>query len=151
MSPTVVVVPGACQTPLFYHPLADALKKAGFAVEIVATPSVGASPGLKTYDDDVLAVRNITSAIVEKGGDVIVLMHSYGGLPGSAALRGLGKEERAKEGRSGGVIRLVYVCAYALREGESGPGSGDLEGMKTFAVVDEEVKVFQALVSLKVS
>ena len=139
MSPTIVIVPGASQSPLFYHPLADALKKYGFAVEIVKTPSVGASPGLKTYDADVLAVRNTVTALVEKGDDVIVLMHSYGGVPGSAALKALGKEERRKDRKSGGVVRLMYVCSYALREAESVPGSGDLEGMKTWSEVDEQV------------
>jgi hypothetical protein len=36
-------------------------------------------------------------------------MHSGGSIPGSEALRSLSKSERQKEGKKGGVIRLVYI------------------------------------------
>ena len=72
-------------------------------------------------------------------------MHSYGGIPGSAALNGLGKVEREKNGEKGGVVRLVYVASWILREGETLPGAGDLETLRKHASdgLDEEVCVFK--------
>ena len=36
-------------------------------------------------------------------------MHSGGSVCGSEALRGLSKIERTKEGKKGGVVRVVYI------------------------------------------
>jgi len=82
-------------------------------------------------------VRKVVGGLVDEEIDVVVLMHSYGGIPGSAALKGLGE----KEGKEGGVVRLVYVASLALREGEKMPGTGDLEVLRKYAVegLDEEV------------
>lgn len=61
-----------------------------------------------------------------------MLLHSYGGLPGSAAMKGLGTSDRLRDGKKGGVKRLVYVSSYVLMEGEALPGKGDLEKMRTY-------------------
>ena len=138
--PTIVIVPAACQTPAHYQPFALALQNTNFTVAVVSLPSVGASPALQTFDEDVAAVRNVVSGLVDDGAEVLVLMHSYGGLPGSAAMRGLGASERAGEGKVGGVKRLVYVTSYALRKGEALPGKGDLETMRSYGeAFDEKV------------
>lgn len=113
--PTIVIFPGACQTPAHYQPLASALQTANFTVSVVPLPSLGASLGWKDFSEDVTAIRKVVSDLVDEGTEVIVLMHSYGGMPGSAALRGLGVKDRAKAGMKGGVKRLVYVASYALR------------------------------------
>ena len=142
--PAIVIVPAACQTPAHYQPLATALQNANFTTAVIPLPSVGASPGLTSFDEDVAAVRNVISSFVDDGAEVVVLLHSYGGLPGSAALRGLGVDERAKDGKEGGVKRLVYVASWALREGESLPGKGDLETMRSYGEsFDEKVGVFR--------
>ena len=139
-NPTIIIVPAACQTPAHYQPLASALQAANFTVAVIPLPSVGASPGLKSFDEDVAAVHKVVSSLVDDGDEVVVLMHSYGGLPGSAAMKGLGAKERAKDGKKGGVKRLVYVASYALREGEALPSKGDLEVMRSYGEgFDEKV------------
>ena len=138
--PTIVIVPAACQTPAHYRPLASALQTANFTVAVIPLPSVGASPGLKNYDEDVSAIRKVVSSLVDDGAEVIVLMHSYGGLPGSAAMKGLGAKERAKDGKQGGVKRLVYVSSYVLKEGEALPNKGDVETLRSYGEsFDEKV------------
>jgi len=81
------------------------------------------------------------SKLLDEGKDAVVLLHSYGGIPGSAALKGLGKAGRAKASKHGGVVRLVYVCSFALREGESMPDAGKIEILRKYASegLDEEV------------
>lgn len=38
---------------------------------------------------------------------------------GGSAAEGLGKDQRQKDGKKGGIIRLVYICAFAAPEGVS--------------------------------
>ena len=146
--PTIVVVPAACQTPAHYQPLASALQKANFTVAVIPLPSVGASPGLKSFDEDVAAVRKVVGSLIDDDTEVIVLLHSYGGLPGSAAMKGLGSKDRAKEGLKGGVKRLVYVSSYALREGEALPDRGDLQKMRSYGEGFDEKVYFPPLRSI---
>lgn len=138
--PTIVIVPAACQIPAHYQPLASALRNANFPVAVIPLPSVGASPGLKNFDEDVAAICKVVNSLVDDGNEVVVLLHSYGGLPGSAAMKGLGAKDRLRDGEKGSVKRLVYVSSYALMEGEALPGQGDLEKMRTYGKnFDEEV------------
>ena len=140
--PTIVIVPGACQTPAHYLPFASALRNANFPVAVIPLPSLGVSRGWKDFSEDVTAIRKVVSDLVDVGTQVVVLMHSYGGMPGSAALRGLGAKDRAEGGANGGVKRLIYVASYALREGEAQPGKGDLEGMRSYGEsFNEEVRI----------
>jgi hypothetical protein len=43
-------------------------------------------------------------------------MHSIGRVLGSPASKGLSKGEREKEGKQGGMVHLVYICALAAEE-----------------------------------
>jgi len=49
--------------------------------------------------------------------EIVVLMHSYGGLVGSAAARGYSKQELQKDNT--GVIKMIYMPAFALDVGVS--------------------------------
>lgn len=136
--PTIVIVPAACQT---YQLLASALLNANFPVAVIPLPSVGASPGLKNSDKDIAAVCKVVNSLVDDGNEVVGLLHSYGGLLGFAAMKGLGAKERLRDGKREGVKRLVYVSSYVLMEGEAQPGQGDIEKMRTYGKnFDEEVK-----------
>jgi hypothetical protein len=48
---------------------------------------------------------------------VILVSHSYSGMPASEACDGFGRKQRAAEGLSGGIVRLVYIQALAVSEG----------------------------------
>lgn len=138
--PIIVIVPAACHTPAHYQPLASALQSAEFTVAVVPLPSVGASPGLKNFDEDAAVIQKVVASFVNDGIEVVMLLHSYGGLPGSAAMKGLGAKERAINGKEGGVRRLVYVSSYLLEEGEALPGKGDLDTMRSYGdSFDEKV------------
>lgn len=51
--------------------------------------------------------------------DVVVVYHSYGGIPGGGAAYGLSKTARAKEGKKGVVTGLTYVSGFVIRETSS--------------------------------
>lgn len=50
--------------------------------------------------------------------DVILVMHSYAGVPGSAAALGLGKKERVAQGKKAGVIGQIFYAAMLLKGGD---------------------------------
>jgi hypothetical protein len=86
--PHIVLIPGAWHTGACYHIIIPLLEDAGYATTALTLPSVG------------------------------VVMHSYGGIPGSDAMKGLGRAERSGKGLKGGVVALVYICAWMLPEGK---------------------------------
>lgn len=83
-------------------------------------------------------VRNVVTGFAEENAEIIVLMHSYGGIPGSAALKCLAKSDCTKIGKYDGVVRLVYIASFALREGESISRVGDLEPFRMYASDDDD-------------
>lgn len=119
--PTIALVPGAWHTPAHYEPLLEQLRKLGYATISQQLPSVGSEdPKSQSAANDADFVRrNVLLPELDQGKDVIVLMHSYGGSPGSAAAKGLSKTERAAAGQKGGVIGLVYISAFLAGEGDS--------------------------------
>lgn len=70
--------------------------------------------------DDIEFVRQkLLMPLIDHGNNVVVVMHSFGGLPGSAAVEGLRKDERQKQGQKGGVVGLIYMAALMVPEGKN--------------------------------
>ncbi|KAI0817142.1 Alpha/beta hydrolase fold-1 [Xylaria sp. FL0064] len=113
--PTVVLVPGAWTAPVAYHKLVSALKAKSFNVHVPALPTNnGARPPDSSFEGDIQAVRQVVHQLVHGGNEVIVLMHSYGGVAGTSALEGLTRKELQAKGLPGGVVHLIYVAAFML-------------------------------------
>lgn len=115
--PVFVVVPGAWHGPESFFPVTQFLVKHGYTVDTVSLASVGSSVPLSGFEGD---VSNATAAIkkhADMGSDIVLVMHSYGGVPGSSACRGLLKTDRKASSRIGGVVHLVYIAAFAIEEG----------------------------------
>lgn len=117
--PTFVCVPGFCHTPDIFEPLKTLLGHYGYPVLPVQLPSVLVNGSHASNDpaQDTVAIRSLVSHLVEAGQDVIVILHSYAGVPGGDALQGLGKDERVQSGRRGGVLRIIFVMAWIVQEG----------------------------------
>ncbi|KAF2874997.1 Alpha/beta hydrolase fold-1 [Massariosphaeria phaeospora] len=117
--PTIVLVHGAWHTPPAYQTFSDALTSAGFSVHCPRLPSCsGTSPPTASFAEDVEAVRAVVSDRVAAGERVFMVMHSYGGLVGTEAVT---DDLLYKAGGSGGggVVHLLYLCAYMLQAGTS--------------------------------
>jgi pimeloyl-ACP methyl ester carboxylesterase len=69
--------------------------------------------------DDVASLREVLVKLADDGQDLVVVGHSYGGVVASCAVEGLSKSARAKEGTAGGVIKVVYLAAFAIDKGQS--------------------------------
>ncbi|ORY17765.1 Alpha/beta hydrolase fold-1 [Clohesyomyces aquaticus] len=119
--PTIVLVHGAWHTPPNYQSFNDALTAAGFSVYCPHLPSCNNnSPPSASLTEDVGAVRKVVEQRVEAGELVLMIMHSYGGIVGTNAVTDrLLRSTRATNGQPGGVIHLLYQCAYLLQPGAS--------------------------------
>ncbi|KAJ5753473.1 uncharacterized protein N7511_007626 [Penicillium nucicola] len=118
-NPTVVIVPGAWHRPAHFQGLIDELAKAHYDAVGVTLPCVDSSPPLPSWDQDAQAIRQVILEKLDAGKDIIALAHSFGGISMSEAVKGLGKKEREAQGLNGGVIKLIYMCAMALPEGQT--------------------------------
>jgi len=117
--PVIVFVPGAWHTPHGFHLVVAELQAAGYETKGVTLASVGASPPIKDFQPDVKAIQDVLKPLVDEGKDILLVVHSYGGVIGSQAVQGFAKSEREKEGKKGGVSHMFFCCAFALPEGVS--------------------------------
>lgn len=114
--PTILLVAGAWHTADYFGPLTKLLEAADYPTVSLGLPSVGASPPVSDFSSDVTTVRIATSQLIADDKEVVVVMHSYGGIAGTEALQGLGK---AQEGKVGRVIALVYIATMLPAKGHS--------------------------------
>lgn len=113
--PTIILVHGAWHSPTHFSPLTDLLTSAGYTVNAVTLPSVHTKPAPPDFSADVSTIRSSILSAANSGQDVVVIAHSYGGIPSTEACRGVSKAELG----TGGVIRIIYLCAFAIDAGES--------------------------------
>ncbi|OCL08443.1 alpha/beta-hydrolase [Glonium stellatum] len=116
--PSVVFVPGAWHHPAIFSSVEALLHEAGYADTVgVRLPSCGADPPVSNREPDIIAIRSEIEGRITKGKDIVLVAHSYGGIPTSEAVEGLppkaeGENVEEQEQNSGGkVIGIVYICA----------------------------------------
>lgn len=72
-------------TTEYLQPTVALLDAAGYTNVCVQLPSVGADPPLLSADDDVATIRKALVEILDKKEQmVVIIMHSYGGIPGTS-------------------------------------------------------------------
>ncbi|MFK4806997.1 alpha/beta hydrolase [Microbacterium sp. ZW CA_36] len=99
--PRIILVHGAWVGSWEFDPLVQILRERGWQVDALDLPSTGSTESML---QDAAA---ITAAIDRAGGPVVLVGHSYGGVPVTEA------------GDHPAVERIVYVAAFALDAGES--------------------------------
>ncbi|KAL2869730.1 alpha/beta hydrolase [Aspergillus lucknowensis] len=118
--PTIILVHGAWHTPANYQSYISALQAQGFMVHCPLLPSSDKSlPSTSSLRDDVKVVRELVSSLTAAGERILMIMHSYGGAVGTDAVEGLAYPRPSANGnqRPGGVIHLLYLCAFILQPG----------------------------------
>lgn len=120
--PVIVLVPGAWTPPTAYHKLVDILRSTPYNYT-VHSPSLASNNGAvapNTFESDVEVVRSAVEPLVTAGEEVVLVMHSYGGVVGSsAASKDLTKKERQAAGLPGEISHLIYISAYLLAKNQS--------------------------------
>lgn len=114
---TFILIPGAWHAVSSLDPVATRLQAAGYKTKGVDLACFGAEPPVKDFNTDVDLIRNAIQEEVDRGQNVVVFMHSYGGVVGTEACRGFDKKTRKSQGKEGGVSHLIFCAAFLLPQG----------------------------------
>lgn len=121
MEPVIVLVHDMWHTPGVYEPYIWALEQAAFSVYCPQLPTCNLSlPSYKrSVLNDLRVLDALLKALLAAGKKVIMVMHGYGGIIGSNIPETYSFDYRAARGEPGGIIHLLYMCAYILPSGHS--------------------------------
>ncbi|KAK8015206.1 hypothetical protein PG990_008502 [Apiospora arundinis] len=118
--PTILLIHGAWHNTPTFDLLRAQLSQRGFsstAVKLVtAGPTDAKNQGIA---QDVVVIQSELDGLVNTGKEVVVVCHSYGGIPTAAAVEGRNLKDRAAQGQKGGVRMVVYMTSFALPKGVS--------------------------------
>lgn len=117
--PTILLISGAWHKAHIFDAVIDILQSQGYPVVTKALLSAG-GPVSTTVADDAEHIRQAyLNDLVAQGKEVVVVMHSYAGVPGTESIKGLARKDLAAQGKQGGVVALVYLAAFMLPAGKS--------------------------------
>ncbi|KAF9879221.1 hypothetical protein CkaCkLH20_03454 [Colletotrichum karsti] len=117
--PVIVLTPGAWHSPECFKVIREELHRRGWETRATTNVSVGSEPPTKGMYDDAASARAVIEELADQGRQVVLVAHSYGGVVGAEAVKGLGYKQRAAEGNTGGVIVMLYVAAFVAPVGAS--------------------------------
>lgn len=115
--PTLIFAAGAWYPQTVFDPIIE--KLSDYRSHSVAFPSVQQATSIVDLQPDIDAVRCLVQQETEAGNEVVIIAHSWAGLPVSSALEGLSKSERETAGQKGGVMKLIFITAFIPNIGES--------------------------------
>ena len=119
VKPAILLVHGAWHVPEHYSDFVQHLQHAGFEVCCPLLPTCDeAKRPTSDMFADAQVVRDKVLSLVDQSREVIMLLHSYGGVVGTEAAKGLSANERATRGLEGGIVHLIYMCGFMLQVGE---------------------------------
>ena len=111
--PIYVFIGGVSHTPAFFDGLIQQMAAYGYKSTAVAFPTCGDDTENTKQWDEVTAIQKVVSTHLDEQ-DVVLVLHSYGGWPGSRAIKGLDKEARQKDGKNTGIVEVVFLAAFLL-------------------------------------
>ncbi|GES66612.1 alpha/beta hydrolase family protein [Aspergillus terreus] len=118
-NPTLVFAPGAWFPRTAFTPLIDQLAPEGYTCHTISFPSIQQATNVHDLSLDIAAVRDLVEPLVTAGKSIVLVVHSWAGLPVNSALEGLSAAERARDGRTGGVVKICFIAAFVPVVGES--------------------------------
>ena len=123
--PAFVLVPGFFSPKESYAKVVDLLSSKGYESLPTDLPTAaGGGDHAPSMSDDANSIHDAAASLADQGKDVVLVAHSYSGIPVTESVRGLLEVDRAREGKRGGIVALVYIAAFMIGEGESAATSG---------------------------
>ncbi|KAF2684508.1 alpha/beta-hydrolase [Lentithecium fluviatile CBS 122367] len=125
--PILALVPGSFNPSSVYAPLLVTFTSHGYAAHPIDLRTVGKKPGSPpSMYDDAAHINSELAKLADEGEEIVLVGHSYGGIPVSESIKGVSKAEREKMGKKGGVVRVAYMTALVPEVG--GNAASALEG-----------------------
>jgi pimeloyl-ACP methyl ester carboxylesterase len=115
--PTFVMVPGAGHGPEVWDKISSLLGQQGYHSISINLPTTSGDAS-KSFKDDVTTTQNVIRAETSQGHNVVIIVHSYGGMVGESAMKGFCRPKDAtltstSEGYIIGLIVIASVYAQA--------------------------------------
>lgn len=110
----ILLAHGAWHRPHHYQAFTKALASRGYNLIIPALPSVGEEATGISWSADTKALLELAEPLFSQGKELVLIAHSYGGVPASVATRSNSVEERAQRGLKGGFREIVFLCAFVM-------------------------------------
>ncbi|KAI1367926.1 Alpha/beta hydrolase fold-1 [Xylaria arbuscula] len=123
--PYFLVVTGSFAPASLYDNLVEKVTASGYDIKVPHLATVGLGPGKgrdtppATMYDDAALIAKEAEALADQGREIILIGHSYGGIPATESIKGLSVSERQKAGKKGGIVRLAYKTAAVTTPGHS--------------------------------
>ena len=123
--PIILMSPGAFAMPDTYDPIIEKLRAKGVNVRGLHLLSVGPGPQRSrpgkgpSMNDDAAFIAKEVEKEADAGRNVLLMGHSYSGVPVCQCVKGLTKTERQAEGKKGGVVGLAFMTSLVPALGES--------------------------------
>lgn len=116
MTPTLIFIHGAWFPPTCWDAVTTFLPS--HKTITLSLPSVATNSPTATFLDDITAVRNAILSETTQGNDVILVVHSYGALPGHSAAKGLTlPTDTTLEKDKGYVLGFVMIATGFTQTG----------------------------------
>lgn len=141
--PTYVLVPGAWHSADIYKDVVDSLAKHDYPALGLTLPSFNPTSTHYDFSQDLAAIRSCIIELLSQDKDVILVVHSYSGLPGGESTKDLGKKEREEQGLKGGIIRFVVINGFACPPGFQPTPRGDYSTMASWLRFDASSDTFK--------
>ena len=114
--PTILFVHGSWHTPKHFERVEELFHSHGYDTICPRQPSAGKLPPIGLMEDAQCIKSELERLIEVENKEVIIIAHSYGGMVTTqGAEKEYGKAQREEEGKRGGIVRIVYVCAFVVR------------------------------------
>ena len=137
--PTFLLLPGGFQVPSIYDPIRASLSQHSYPSTSPSLPS-NSKVAIKDPNADVIAIQAALTELIDvEAKDVVVVVHSYSGLPGTEAVKGFAKPDRKALGKEGGVVALIVIMSFLLPAGSNVAPNGDLSLKPSFVNHDDKV------------
>lgn len=142
---TLVVVPGSFAPAHLYDGFVESLNRQNVKAVVISTPSVGRKEVPATMSDDTQEITNVVSKLLDEGKRVVLMTHSYGGIPGTESLKNISRKAREAQGKEGGVDRIIYLTSVVLQPGTSNfdAFSGGFPAFLTVEVNEKQRKMLR--------
>jgi pimeloyl-ACP methyl ester carboxylesterase len=127
--PAFVLLHGAWHSAACWDHVKELLLADNYRCISPSLPSTGSESPITDLVPDVEVVRSSVTELLSSGLDVVVVSHSYSGIPAGEALEGLDKQSRAIQGHTNAVVRLVYISSFLVPEGFQHSARGTRENM----------------------
>ncbi|KIV99839.1 uncharacterized protein PV09_08508 [Verruconis gallopava] len=113
VKPSFVFVPGAWHRAEIWNKVAFILEAQGYKCLLVTLPTTNGS-NTSSFVDDVHATQDMIRSETSQGRDVVVVVHSYGGVVGQSAMKGFTVTKDSGNNTGHVIGQFIIASGFAI-------------------------------------